>query len=90
MEEFHAIVSGRVQMVMFRDFTCRKARKVGVHGAVRNLEDGTVEVIAQGDKAALERLIEYLHKGSVLSKVENVAVKWRKPSRTFDSFELIY
>jgi acylphosphatase len=90
MEEFRAIVSGRVQMVMFRDFTCRKARKVGVKGEVRNLEDGTVEVVAQGEKAALERLIEYLHKGSVLSSVEKVAVEWRAPSKNFDSFELIY
>lgn len=89
MEEFHAIVSGRVQMVMFRDFTTRKARKVGVHGFVQNLADGTVEIIAQGERAALERLIAYLHKGSILSKVEGVHVAWRIPQKAFDSFTLI-
>ena len=68
MHEFRAIVSGRVQMVMFRDFACRKARKIGVTGFVRNLPDGTVEVIAQGAKNNLEKLIVYLHKGSMLSK----------------------
>lgn len=77
-------------MVMFRDFTCRKARKVGVKGSVRNLPDGTVEVIAQGTKENLEKLIVYLHKGSMLSKVENVTIEWRTPQKTFDSFELIY
>jgi acylphosphatase len=90
MQEFRAIVSGRVQMVMFRDFTCRKARKVGVNGQVRNLQDGTVEVIAQGSKENLERLIAYLHKGSILSNVENVAIEWCAPQKHFDSFELVY
>ena len=90
MHEFRAIISGRVQMVMFRDFTCRKARKVGVAGFVRNLPDGAVEVVAQGTKENLEKLITYLHKGSVFSKVENVAIEWRTPQKTFDSFDLIY
>lgn len=89
MEEFHAIVSGRVQMVMFRDFTTRKARKVGVKGFVQNLTDGTVEVIAQGEKAALERLIQYLHKGSILSRVDDVRIEWRTPQKSFDSFTLV-
>ncbi len=89
MEEFHAIVSGRVQMVMFRDFTTRKAKKVGVKGWVQNLPNGTVEVVAQGNKEALEKLIAYLHKGSILSRVENVAVAWRTPQKTFDSFTLV-
>jgi acylphosphatase len=89
MEEFRAIISGRVQMVMFRDFATRKARKVGVKGFVRNLADGTVEVVAQGEKAALERFIAYLHKGSILSRVEHVAAEWRTPQQNFDSFTLV-
>lgn len=76
-------------MVMFRDFTTRKARKVGVRGFVQNLPDGTVEIVAQGEKAALERLIAYLHKGSILSRVENVAIEWRTPQKSFDSFTLV-
>ena len=88
--EFHAIVSGRVQMVMLRDFTCRKARKVGVNGFVRNVEAGTVEVVAQGAKENLERLIAFLHKGPMLSHVENVTIQWRTPQKIFDSFELVY
>lgn len=89
MEEFHAIVSGRVQMVMFRDFATRKARKVGAKGFVQNLKDGTVEVVAQGERAALERLIAYLHKGSILSRVEKVVIEWRTPQKSFDSFTLV-
>jgi acylphosphatase len=89
MEEFHAIVRGRVQMVMFRDFATRKARKVGVNGFVQNLPNGTVEVIAQGERIALERLIEYLHKGSILSRVDDVRIEWRTPQKNFDSFTLV-
>jgi acylphosphatase len=89
MHEFRAIVSGRVQMVMFRDFVTRKARKVGVKGFVQNLDDGTVEVVAQGEKGSLERLIAYLHRGSILSRVENLNVEWRTPQKIFDSFELV-
>ena len=89
MNEFHAIISGRVQMVMYRDFTCRKARKLGVKGYVQNLPDGTVEVRAQGTREQLEKLIAYLHKGSVLSSVKEVVVEWRTPHKSFDSFTLI-
>ena len=89
MEEFRAIVSGRVQMVMYRDFATRKARKVGVHGFVQNLADGTVEVVAQGNKESLEKYREYLNTGSILSHVENVALEWRTPHTIFDSFTLV-
>ncbi len=89
MEEFHAIVSGRVQMVMFRDFVTRKAKRVGVRGFVQNLSNGTVEVVAQGEKEALERLIAYLHKGSLLSSVQNVVIEWREPHKIFDAFTLV-
>lgn len=89
MQELHAIVSGRVQMVMYRDFATRKARKLGLTGLVRNLRDGTVEVIAQGEKESLERYVAYLNRGSVLSRVANVAIEWRPPQKVFDSFELV-
>jgi acylphosphatase len=72
MKELHAIVHGRVQMVMYRDFCCRKARKLGLVGYVKNLPDGTVEVVAQGTQEKLEKFLEYLRKGSLLSHVEEV------------------
>ena len=88
MEEFRAIVSGRVQMVMFRDFTCRKARKVGVTGFVRNVPDGTVEVVAQGPKGNLDELIEHLRKGPFLAKVVSAEVEWRPTTRDYEGFEI--
>ena len=76
-------------MVMFRDFTTRKARSLNLVGFVHNVPNGTVEVVAQGSRENLEKLIGYLHKGSLLSHVEEVTVEWRAPHRNFDSFALV-
>ncbi len=89
-KEILAIVTGRVQMVMYRDFATRKARSLGVSGTVRNMPDGSVEVIAQGARAALESYIKKLEKGSLLSHVENVAVSWREPTAALTSFTILY
>ncbi len=90
MKEIKAIVSGKVQMVMFRDFVQRHARILGLRGTVENLDDGTVEVIAQGSEAKLEKLLEHLHKGPFLARVVRVETEWREPSSKFDSFSIIY
>lgn len=75
-KRMQAIVSGRVQLVMFRDFVQRKARKKNITGWVKNLPDNTVKVVAEGDVEDLEWLLEKLHEGPVLAEVEDVAVKW--------------
>ncbi|MEK7509921.1 MAG: acylphosphatase [Patescibacteria group bacterium] len=90
MAEFRAIVSGRVQMVMYRDFVTRKARRLALTGFVRNLTNGTVEVVAQGYEDNLQKLIEYLHKGPFLAKVAHVQIEWRDPQKHFDSFGIVY
>ncbi len=85
-----AIVSGRVQVVMYRDFTQRKARSLGIVGEVRNLPDGTVSVIAEGPKEKLESLIQLLRRGPVFAKVESVSVEWREPQGVFKGFSIRY
>ena len=77
-------------MMMFRDFTLRKAEALGLKGSVRNLKNGTVEVIAQGEKEKLEAFIEYLNKGSLLSRVDKVEVTWRETKSVFDRFYIVY
>jgi len=89
-EEIYCKVEGRVQMVMFRDFAQRKARSLELVGFVRNLDDGTVEVIAQGTPDTLKQFVEKLHEGSILSRVDSVAVDWRAPSGYFDDFVIAY
>lgn len=87
---FHAIVSGRVQMVMYRDFSQRKARALGVVGTVQNLRNGTVEILAEGERPILDTYVEKLKKGSMLSRVDNVKVEWRVPMGTFKDFDIVY
>lgn len=89
-EEICCRVEGRVQMVMYRDFVQRNARSLEVMGSVQNLPDGTVEVVAQGTPDQLKLLIERLHEGSILSRVDSVSVDWRAPSKRFDDFTILY
>lgn len=90
MKEVEVTITGRVQMVMFRDFAQRKARGLKITGTVQNLNDGSVRVVAQGEEDILKKYIEYLNKGSMLSNVENVSVSWREPKEKFTQFKIIY
>jgi acylphosphatase len=90
MRRMHAIVSGRVQMVMFRDFAQRTARGLGILGTVENLRDGTVDVIAEGDQDALTAYAAKLSRGSILSRVDDVRIEYTDPSGTFTDFTIIY
>lgn len=84
------LVSGRVQMVMFRDFTRHTARALGLVGEVQNLADGTVQITAEGARAALEQFVETLRRGSLFSRVDAVAAEWKEPSGRFTSFVIRY
>ena len=90
MQEIKCIINGKVQMIMFRDFIKKKAQTLGIVGTVENLGDGTVEVIAQGKKEKLEKLIGYLHKGPFLARVIRVDTKWREPKESFTGFTIVY
>jgi acylphosphatase len=67
------IVSGRVQGVCFRDWTVQAAQAAGVAGWVRNRRDGTVEVHAEGEAAAVESLVRACHDGPPAARVDRVA-----------------
>ena len=88
MEETRFIVTGRVQRVMYRDFVRRSASKLGISGYVRNLDDGSVEVVAQGADESLEVLSRRLHEGALLSRVERVESERRTAHIVFDRFEI--
>jgi acylphosphatase len=70
-----AAVSGEVQGVGFREATLEQARSLSVMGWVRNGEDGTVLVHAEGSGRALEQLAGFLHEGPTLARVSNVAIE---------------
>ena len=77
-------------MVMFRDFAARKAKSLGVIGWVRNEEDGSVYVVAEGEGAALGELLSHLHKGPLFAKVKEVKVEWKDATGEFSNFKITY
>lgn len=88
MVEIHCIISGNVQQVGFRDYVQRSADALLIVGWVRNKNDGTVELVAQGEPDVLKEFIEHLHEGSLHAEVEGVAVDWRTKSNGYDDFAI--
>lgn len=82
------MVSGKVQAVAYRAYVEVSATELGLTGYIRNLSDGTVEVVAQGDPTTLKEFVEHLHEGSLLSEVEAVAVEWGSIKKTYDDFSI--
>ncbi len=90
MTELHATVTGKVQGVRYRDYVQQAATNMGLVGSVENLRDGSVFVIAQGMPDVLKEFVEHLHEGSLLSKVDGVAVEWRTQTKVFEEFSIIF
>lgn len=73
------LVSGEVQGVFFRDRCRREAEAAGVAGWARNLPDGRVEVVAEGEPEAIERLHEWCRQGSPQARVTSVEALDQQP-----------
>ena len=82
------LVSGRVQGVGFRFFTFEAAENEGISGWVKNLEDGRVEVLAEGDREAIVRFEQRLRQGPPAARVEHVETFVETPSGRFRGFRL--
>ena len=88
IQELHASVRGRVQGVGFRYFVVEKALSLGLRGYVRNERGGSVEVLAQGPRPALERLLALLQQGPSAARVNEVTTAWRQPTEHFSGFHV--
>jgi acylphosphatase len=86
----HVYVSGIVQGVFFRDFTQRQAERNSVGGWVRNLRDGRVEAVAEGDAGSIERWLAELRQGPPSGRVDNVEVTRNEPEEGLGGFEVRY
>lgn len=84
----HVYVSGKVQGVYFRATTRETAEGLGVAGWVRNLPDGRVEAVFEGDEDALEEMLAYCHEGPKRARVEDVEVEEAPERGPFDGFEV--
>jgi len=83
----HLFVSGVVQGVGYRFFAIRKASVYGLKGFVKNLVDGRVEVVAEGEKGLVEEFIKDLRHGPISAHVTDIRIEWDKPTFEFEGFQ---
>jgi len=89
MKKFQAIASGKVQGVGFRMYTQSKAEELSVVGFVQNLIDGNVKIVAAGEDAKVDALIDWAKSGSPPAEVENLETEIMEyESGEFDRFEI--
>ncbi|MEW6717250.1 MAG: acylphosphatase [Chloroflexota bacterium] len=84
----HAIISGHVQGVNFRFYTRQEADRLGVVGWVRNRWDGTVEVLAEGEKQFLVQFLGWLQHGPPAARVTDLKPTWSEATGEFSSFNV--
>ncbi|MFH1874235.1 MAG: acylphosphatase [Pseudomonadota bacterium] len=88
MQQIQIKISGLVQGVFFRMHTQKKAKSLGLTGAVKNTDDGGVEVIAEGEKTALEQLIAWCRQGPPSARVDKVETVWSQAKGKFSDFKI--
>jgi len=81
-------VSGRVQGVWFRQSTKNTAEQYGVKGWCRNNPDGSVSAVFEGEKAAVEAVINWCKSGPDMARVDDLKIDWKTPTGEFDSFQI--
>jgi acylphosphatase len=84
----HLIISGKVQGVFFRFNAKNKAKELGIFGWVKNLSDGRVEALVEGEKEKIEEFIKWAKKGPLFAKVEELENEQQKFKGEFDSFKI--
>jgi acylphosphatase len=89
MKRAHLLISGRVQGVWFRADTREMAERLGIKGWVRNLSDGRLEAIFEGNDNAIKKMIEWCRRGPPLARVRKVEIEWEEPEG-FDRFKILY
>lgn len=88
--QLFVIITGKVQGVGFRNFTQLNARQLGINGYAKNLPNGTVEVVAEGDKAQLDALVALIKKGPRYARVDSLDIDERPFTGEYESFGIRY
>lgn len=88
--QLYVLITGKVQGVGFRNFTQLNARQLGVKGYAKNLPNGKVEVVAEGDKAQLDALIALLENGPRYARVDSLEVDERSFTGGYETFGIRY
>ena len=90
MKRLHLIIKGRVQGVFFRVSTKKKANYLNLSGWVKNLANGDVEVVAEGEKEKLQELLKWTWQGPPSARVDDIEASWEEYKEEFDTFSIRY
>ncbi len=82
------LIHGRVQGIGFRFSTVRQAQKLDLTGWVRNNPDGTVEIVTEGEKENLQKLLAWCQRGPLLAQVDKIDTSWEEATGEFENFDL--
>ena len=89
LKQLHMVVRGRVQGVYFRASAQREARRLGVCGWVRNRADGALEIVAEGEEAAVRDLHGWAQRGPSAARVDKVDTRWRSYVGEYSDFRIL-
>jgi len=89
-QRIHILVHGRVQGVSFRAYTQQRARSLGLRGYVRNLPNGDVEIVAEGERESLEPLREWARHGPTGAVVMDFHDEFSEATDSFPDFSIKY
>jgi acylphosphatase len=89
-QRIRIIVTGKVQGVFFRQALKVMAKKNNVFGWVKNLKNGCVEAVLEGDEEKINRLVKWSHGGPANARVEDVEIHNEKFSGEFKKFDVFY
>jgi acylphosphatase len=89
LKQLQLTVRGRVQGVYFRASTQREARRLGLGGWVRNRNDGSVEILAEGEEDAIRELYGWAQKGPSAARVDRVDTRWRSFTGDYPDFRIV-
>jgi acylphosphatase len=89
MKRIHVFVSGRVQGVSFRAFAKREAQKFNIQGFARNLSDGRVEIVGEGNEEVLKEFLISVKMGHPIASVEHIDVEWSDDKGEFKDFSVV-
>jgi acylphosphatase len=87
-QELHLFITGLVQGVSYRANAAGMAERLGIAGWVRNLPDGRVELLAQGEDKALKSLLAWVHEGPSQARVDHVEAHWAEPLELLPDFRI--
>jgi len=89
-KQIKVVIKGHVQGVFYRVHTQNTADRLGIKGYVKNLADGSVEAVFEGDQPAIAEMIDWCRKGPDMSRVEHVRTQEIEALTNFKGFEIRY